>query len=241
MARKRNRIKDDDRIALKGKARTFHKIARFILFPIFHPFIMLFILFMLWLTPTFLGAKPTTVHLWYKQKIDEIFVKKIIEPIKTEVATHIGIEPLYEIRAEKPKEKKDPNYDVNARRKIFAKVQENKKNVFAKKEEVLTRPDLTYLKVPEMVVGNVLVINANQILVGKKFMFFHGIYIDPNSELGKEAEAFLTNLFDNKEVFCNVVAYSNKGDATAFCKLDGVDVNRLLVEKGLSKNVGLGE
>lgn len=58
-----------------------HKIFMLITYPIRKPFILIPLLVLLYLAPTFMGAKPTEVHLWYWSKI-----KNVSENVTTVVA-----------------------------------------------------------------------------------------------------------------------------------------------------------
>ena len=56
-----------------GPARGFkgflHRIAMILLYPLRKPLIFFPLLILLYLVPTFIGAKPSEVHLWYWNKI----------------------------------------------------------------------------------------------------------------------------------------------------------------------------
>lgn len=56
-------------LRLKGFAKLFHKLFLLITFPIRHLGIFIPLLIIAYLAPTFMGAKPTEVHLWYWDKI----------------------------------------------------------------------------------------------------------------------------------------------------------------------------
>lgn len=56
-------------LRLRGWGKFFHGLFLFITFPIRRPLIFVPILMLGYLAPTFMGAKPTEVHLWYWNKI----------------------------------------------------------------------------------------------------------------------------------------------------------------------------
>ncbi len=65
--KKRERISEG--LRLRGWGKFFHGLFLFITFPIRKPLIFVPILMFGYLAPTFMGAKPTEVHLWYWNKI----------------------------------------------------------------------------------------------------------------------------------------------------------------------------
>lgn len=65
--KRRERISDG--LHLKGWGKFFHGLFLFITFPIRKPLIFVPVLMLGYLAPTFMGAKPTEVHLWYWNKI----------------------------------------------------------------------------------------------------------------------------------------------------------------------------
>ena len=65
----RRREKISDGLHLKGWGKFFHGLFLFITFPIRSPLIFVPILMLGYLAPTFMGAKPSEVHLWYWNKI----------------------------------------------------------------------------------------------------------------------------------------------------------------------------
>lgn len=65
--KKRERISEG--LRLRGWGKFFHGLFLFITFPIRKPLIFVPILMLGYLAPTFMGAKPTEVHLWYWNKI----------------------------------------------------------------------------------------------------------------------------------------------------------------------------
>ncbi len=65
----KRREKKSDGLRLRGWGKFFHGLFLFITFPIRKPLIFIPILMLGYLAPTFMGAKPTEVHLWYWKKI----------------------------------------------------------------------------------------------------------------------------------------------------------------------------
>lgn len=67
--RKKERERLSDGLRLKGWGKFFHGLFLFITFPIRKPLIFVPILMFAYLAPTFMGARPSEVHLWYWNKI----------------------------------------------------------------------------------------------------------------------------------------------------------------------------
>lgn len=67
------KFKKDDIGPSKGLAKFIHKLVWVLLFPIRRPAIFFPLLILAYLIPTFIGAKPAEVHLWYYNKIKGIF------------------------------------------------------------------------------------------------------------------------------------------------------------------------
>lgn len=65
----KRRERMSDGLRLRGWGKFFHGLFLFITFPIRRPLIFVPILMLGYLAPTFMGAKPTEVHLWYWNKI----------------------------------------------------------------------------------------------------------------------------------------------------------------------------
>lgn len=63
----------DDLGPSRGIVKYIHKTVMFITLPFRKPLIVIPVLILAYLIPTFIGAKPAEVHLWYYSKIKEIF------------------------------------------------------------------------------------------------------------------------------------------------------------------------
>lgn len=107
-------------------------------------------------------------------------------------------------------------------------VKENHKNL-----------DLIYVDEPKQIEGMAIVITANEIKVGNTELFLHGIYVSPYSDKGKRAKVFLMDTISGKDVKCEVKAYTFQSVPTAICTIDGININKQLVDLGYSKNVAL--
>ncbi|MBR1605556.1 MAG: hypothetical protein IJ660_05575 [Alphaproteobacteria bacterium] len=78
MLLKRHSRKDDGVYPLHGWAKFFHRLGRFILFPLRRPIITLLIILVLFLAPTFRGVKPISVHKWYATQIVSLYNKVLV-------------------------------------------------------------------------------------------------------------------------------------------------------------------
>ena len=72
-----------------GPARGFkgflHRIAMILLYPLRKPLIFFPLLILLYLVPTFIGAKPSEVHLWYWNKIKNYYdaaIEVVVEKVE---------------------------------------------------------------------------------------------------------------------------------------------------------------
>lgn len=110
------------------------------------------------------------------------------------------------------------------------------KSVAAKPRQL---PNLRYLSAPETVSGVPVVINANELRVAGQMMFLYGIFVQPASQKGLDGALYLRRLLEDKTVECEINAYTYQNIATAICTLDGVNLNRRMVERGYSQNVAL--
>lgn len=57
----------------RGFAGFMHRVMMILLYPFRKPFVLIPLLIILYLAPTFIGAKPTEVHLWYWNKIQTAY------------------------------------------------------------------------------------------------------------------------------------------------------------------------
>ncbi len=112
-------------------------------------------------------------------------------------------------------------------------------NAAASVEKSSSKLNLRYLDVPELVSGVPQIINANELRVAGQDIFLYGIFVQPASEKGLEAEMYLRALTKEKSIDCKINAYTFQNIATAVCTIDGININRRLVERGFSQNVAL--
>ena len=99
--------------------------------------------------------------------------------------------------------------------------------------------NLNYLEQPKELSGSVKVKNANEVYVNDTLVVLYGIYADPYSVKGLQAEDYLNKLLSGKVVRCTINAYTYQNVATGLCYIGNTSLNRLLVDEGFSKNVAL--
>lgn len=98
---------------------------------------------------------------------------------------------------------------------------------------------LVFVENEEHIAGQSTVHNANEIELYGKTYFLHGIYVNPNTDKGIEAKNFLRNIIAQNIIECTVKAYTYQGIGTVVCTVNGENINRLMVDRGYSKNVAL--
>lgn len=64
-----SRREKEKSLKTRGLGKLLHRLFLFVTFPIRHPGIFIPVLIVAYLAPTFMGAKPAEVHLWYWNKI----------------------------------------------------------------------------------------------------------------------------------------------------------------------------
>ena len=109
----------------------------------------------------------------------------------------------------------------------------------AEKTKSVAKLNLRYLTIPEEIYGVPQVINVNEIKVAGQVLFLYGIFAQPTSDKGIAGEIYLRRLVEGKNINCVIGAYTFQNVATAICTVDGININRSLVDQGYSKNVAL--
>lgn len=281
-------------LQLKGWKKGLHKLFMFITYPFRRPLIVLLILAVMFLAPTFRGVKPAEVHLWYWGKIKAAFsnVSEVVSK-KTQdlLPENISIPNLEDFKG--PEKAIEQVVDIpentpqSVRRKMFEKARDDQASIqtvdILETEETVPLPQeqpvvqdnfqvperpsfsagsayphqeenipvqpaaekkklpLVYLNRAEEVTGKVRVNNANELEIKGKTVFLYGIYVDPRTQKGIEAKNYLKSLVADQDVNCSIEAYTYQGIATARCSVNGIDINRALVDGGYSKNVALDD
>ena len=272
--RKKERERLSDGLRLKGWGKFFHGLFLFITFPIRKPLIFVPILMFAYLAPTFMGARPSEVHLWYwnKIKIHTQNMGNSISQKTQEMMPNVdkfkismpdmsflsGMEKEDEYAATKEPyrptrqmfevSKSAPSV-VNALEKAqnqqsaqAEKVQTTEKTPVAaspKQSQNKNKLPLIYTDNQEQVIGTAEVLNANELSINGKRYFLHGIYVNPTTDKGRQAEEFLRRIIAQNKITCTVRAYTYQGVGTIICSVNGENINRLLVNRGYSKNVDL--
>ena len=261
-----------------------HRVVMILLYPFRKPLIFIPVLILMYLIPTFIGSKPSEVHLWYWNKIksgyayvSEIVLGKVSPLIdKTEnlvpdvvksslqergIDQLVGTKQKVVRRQMFEKAKAAPQaVDILESEEVVS-VEEGKREqtlaLVAKQEaeaqtlqqakpqaeiqhiEISKTLPLIYLDNPTEISGEAQVQNANEMVVNGTYLFLYGIYVEPNSVEGLNAQKYLEQYVKDKIVRCSIVAYTYQEVATALCYVDGKNINRHLIDEGYSKNVAL--
>ena len=127
----------------------------------------------------------------------------------------------------------------------YQQVAEERKNGFDEKPVIVKKVSmedgdmLRYLPQPEKISGLVKVYNANELDVGGTYIFLYGIYSSPKTSRGVKAGVFLKEALDGETVNCDILAYTADNVATGECFVEGISINKILVERGYSDRVSL--
>ena len=256
---KRRRAKEDDYIGpLKGWPKFFHRLFLLITFPLRKPLWTLLILLVMFLLPTFRGVKPTEVHTWYWQKLkhSSAAISTTVTDKAKDLSTNLpqvlpAQEPatvapvkVVEMPAKKSSRtvfERAKSAPVVVPEAVQTAAAEPAADTLVAAETITPRKDLQlkYLDQPKTISGQVIVISANVLMIGKSEMFLYGIYAEPASANGKAAVEYLQEATSGQTVSCQVNAYTYQGVATAICHVGATNLNRELVNRGFSKNVAL--
>ena len=226
----------------------------FVTFPLRKPWWTLLILLILFLAPTFAGVKPAEVHLWYWG-----LLKKSTAKVSDKAKNIVAEIPKIEVLDKEPKTFEMVEMESKSSgRKMFEKAKsapivkkvnitdetnlpivQSAKKTIAETTTMKKKLNLRYLDKPEKISGMAVVINANEIKVWDATLFLHGVYVSPYDSKGKRAKSFLIDIINGKNIECLIQAYTYQSIPTAICEVDGVNINRQLVDLGYSKNVAL--
>ena len=123
--------------------------------------------------------------------------------------------------------------------KAHVDVKKMQNNQLITKSDDGYRRDLDYADVPQIIQGKAMVYNANALDVNGQYIFLFGIYSPLGSQNAQKAAQILIDLIENKTVSCKIVAFSTQGVPTGICYFGDVNLNKLLVLQGVSKNIAL--
>lgn len=107
---------------------------------------------------------------------------------------------------------------------------------YYRKDETLP---LVYEDTPQEVSGKTFVFSASELSVGDAYLILYGIYTDPSKYDVEKAHQYLKELVDGKNLRCMIVAYTYNNIATGVCFLNGISINRNMVDAGFADNVAL--
>ncbi len=140
----------------------------------------------------------------------------------------------------KPINMEEPSEEVR-----YAEVPSNQRNGFDEKPVIVKKVSmedgnmLHYLPQPKTITGPVKVYNANELEVDGTYLFLYGIYSSPKTARGIKAGVFLKDSLEGETVSCDILAYTADNVATGECFVEGISINKTLVERGFSDRVSL--
>ena len=106
--------------------------------------------------------------------------------------------------------------------------------------ERLENRGLLYVHNPDILYGKADVSGPNGMSVNGTFFFLYGIYTDEYRHDIYAAERYLRNVTADAPVYCALIAYAVKSQVpTALCFVNGIFINRSMVNHNLADNVGL--
>ena len=259
---KHRREKEDDYIGpAKGWSKFFHRLFLLVTFPLRKPIkfvALLFVLTILYIAPTFFGVKPADLNSWHfshlKKSASEVSKKAadmasesvLTNTITTKASTKLEVVDVPAKTSGRKVFERAKSAPVVVEKNVLpedSRVEASSVAIDSVKQELKGEPiknlDLSYLSQPRIISGKAVVINANELNVNGVDMFLYGIYVAPGSEKGMKALKYLQNLINESSVSCEVIAYTKQNIATSICKIENININKELVEKGYSKNVAL--
>lgn len=262
----------------RGWLKALNNTVMFILLPLRKPAVIIPLLLAMYLIPTFIGAKPTEVHLWYGQKLQKIY-NRISSSVSSAAEKYLGNISLPDFKAG-PASEPTPierivtvpeNTPQEIRRQMFEKAKGDAKSI-----DILHQPqpepvelpesaaapvpqkteipaavpdtktqrqkslDLIYLPETQELTGIARVVNANELEIKGTQLFLYGVYVNPKTAQGFNAASFLKDQTSGKVVKCLIDAYTRQGVPTGVCYVGTRNLNKALVEEGLSADVALG-
>ena len=104
----------------------------------------------------------------------------------------------------------------------------------------MQNPNLAYLNMPEKIAGTAEVFGSNSLYINDRLVILYGIYTDPDLYDVKQTKHYLANMAEGKEIYCEILAYKVQTQAaTALCFVNGIFINKSLVDHNLALNVSL--
>lgn len=181
--------------------------------------------------------KRKTIKIKQSSGIRDTGIKKVWkrneEPFFAKLAEQNGVNPI--VAPVKATLQLKPN-PVVPDSETIAQLPEFKQKLEYRKIDTLP---LKYEDNLEHIEGSAIVLGPNDLIVGDKYIILYGIYTDANKQDYNKANVYLKELADKKQVECEIVAYTYQNHATAICFLDGMSINKNLVDAGFATNVAL--
>ena len=105
---------------------------------------------------------------------------------------------------------------------------------------VLEGNDFAYVSEPEKLYGTITVVGPNSLYLNDNFLLLYGVYTNPKNYDAQAAQQYLTDITEDRNILCEVVAYTVQTQtASALCFVNGISINRALVNHNLADNTAL--
>ena len=257
-----------DDMKISGWLGRIHKLAMFITFPIrrFWLFLLLVLVVVVALitVPVSKGVRVAEVWDWYKVRMPNhefvavkqkaaFEVKEKITELKNSIGENL---PTKSVKDKTKTEKKKTNFvtwniaefkqaEYKPKPKITMNVRNTSKSDSTNNSDLekfyykMKNLRLTYLKNAETRYGKADVLGPNSLYINDTFIYLYGVYTDEKKYDLDAAENYLRKMVENKNVRCEIVAYTQSGAGTGLCFVDNILLNRDMVENDLADNVAL--
>lgn len=260
LRKNKKRRQDDDIGPSTGIMKWTNKLFRLVLFPVIHPaaFISAIVIAALVIlaVPAYFGIEFKDTFAWYRHQFDRSYsqvqtvvsqknVEVLVDEAENKIKAMAGLGVNVKTIDKKPNNKELVAYEVQqnvVRRAFHQKTAGSGVDEGGRSDVRFKRASglgLVYLDNPQKISGKVRVVNANELRIDGQLVFLYGIYADPASEKGKQAEEYLRNNAEGQEADCFIGAYAKDGAGTAICFCQGKNINQTLVDLNYSRNITL--
>ena len=179
--------------------------------------------------------KPIRYAVWNTAKLNQVKYERInaAPENKTNEASFSELKQEAEQEQEKVSAREQKELDEKYRDVYYSG---NLSDLYTARRDL----GLTYLAESEKLYDTVEVVGPNSLYINNSFVFLYGIYTNPDIYDAEAARQYLQKITEGQKVHCDVVAYTTQTQAaTALCFVNGIFINKAMVENNLAKNVAL--
>lgn len=180
--------------------------------------------------------EPIKFVSWNVAKFNKVRYSEPIEPVQIEQ----NAEPTFaelskQARQEQEQQIKQEQQQIDGRyRDVY--YEGNLADYYRVRRDL----GLVYLPQSEKIYDKANAVGPNSLYIKDTFVFLYGIYTNPDVYDATAAQRYLDKLTDGQMVHCDIIAYTQQTQAaTALCFVNGIFINKALVENNLAKNVAL--